>query len=50
MNQTITVYNHFTKIGYKPKETLFYYLDKGGQHNEYYWGKRFSIPMNRLYP
>ena len=49
MNQTITVYKRLQGIGYTPKE-LFYYLDKGGQHNEYYWGKRFNIPMNRLYP
>jgi len=32
-NATISVYNHFNKIGYREKEGLFYYLDKGGQHN-----------------
>jgi hypothetical protein len=25
---------------------LGYYLDVGGQHNEYYWGARFHIPMS----
>ena len=38
------------KIGYKANETLFHYVDKGGQHNEYYWGRRFSVPMTKLYP
>ena len=32
-NQTSTVYKHLSKIGYKQNESLFYYLDKGGQHN-----------------
>ena len=49
-NQTIKVYNHFERIGYQSNKTLFYYLDKGGQHNEYYWGRRFHIPLTDLYP
>jgi predicted alpha/beta superfamily hydrolase len=49
-DQTVTVYQHFSKIGYKVNQTLFYYLDKGGQHSEAYWGKRFYIPMIALYP
>ena len=49
-NQTITVYQHLLKIGYKSNQTLFYYLDKGGQHSEAYWGKRFNIPLAQLYP
>jgi hypothetical protein len=24
-------------------------LDKGGQHSESYWGKRFWVPMTDLY-
>jgi predicted alpha/beta superfamily hydrolase len=51
-NQTIRVRDHFLKIGYNKNENLtnlYYYLDKGGQHNEYYWGKRFSIPLQYLY-
>lgn len=48
-NQTVTVYNHLSKIGYRTNQTLFYYLDKGGQHNEYYWGRRFNVPMLKLY-
>jgi predicted alpha/beta superfamily hydrolase len=49
-NQTVTVYNHLKSIGYETNKTLFYYLDKGGQHSEAYWGKRFAIPMVDLYP
>ena len=48
-NQTIKVYNHFERIGYQSNKTLFYYLDKGGQHNEYYWGRRFHVPLTDLY-
>lgn len=35
--------------GYTESRNLFYYLDKGGQHSESYWGKRFWIPMTDLY-
>jgi hypothetical protein len=51
-NQTIRVKTHLEQIGYKssaPLQNLYYYLDKGGQHNEYYWGKRFTIPMKSLF-
>lgn len=48
-DQTITVYQHLAKMGYRPNE-LFYYLDKGGQHSESYWGKRFYLPLVDLYP
>ena len=49
-NQTVTVYQRLSQIGYKVNESLFYYLDKGGQHSEAYWGKRFYIPVSDLYP
>lgn len=48
-NQTVTVYQHLSSIGYKLNSTLFYYLDKGGQHSEAYWGKRFHYPVISLY-
>ena len=35
--------------GFTLNENLFYYVDKGGQHSEYYWGRRFSWPMLSLY-
>ena len=37
------------KKGYIENKNLFYYLDKGGQHSESYWGKRFWVPMTDLY-
>jgi len=48
--QTIRVRNHIQSLGYVMNQTLFYYLDNGGQHNEYYWGHRFWIPMTYLFP
>jgi len=48
--QTITVRDHMKQLGYTLNQTLFYYLDHGGQHNEQYWGRRFWIPMTDLYP
>jgi predicted alpha/beta superfamily hydrolase len=48
--QTVSVFNHMSRMGYKLGETLFYLLDKGGQHSEYYWGRRFHQSMTWLYP
>lgn len=48
--QTITVRNHMEALGFQEGKDLWYYLDKGGKHNEYYWGKRFWVPMKDLYP
>jgi len=50
VTQTITVRNHIQTLGFKLNTTLFYYLDQGGQHNEYFWGRRFWIPMADLFP
>lgn len=44
------VRNSLESLGYVLNENLYYYLDPLGQHNEYYWGKRFYIPMQFLYP
>ena len=49
-NETIRVENTLSTIGYKEGKDLFYYLDKGGQHNEYYWGHRFWSPLMALFP
>lgn len=35
--------------GYKENSNLYYYLDKGGQHSESYWGKRFWVPLTDLF-
>lgn len=48
--QTEAVRNHMEDLGFRLNDNLFYYLDEGGQHNEYYWGRRFNIPMEDLYP
>jgi predicted alpha/beta superfamily hydrolase len=48
--QTLSVMAHLQKLGYSLNQNLFYYLDKGGQHNEYFWGRRFWIPMTNLFP
>lgn len=47
--QTENVKAALVQKGYIENKNLFYYLDKGGQHSESYWGKRFPIPMQYLY-
>ena len=37
-------------LGKIPNQTLFYYLDPGASHNEYFWGHRFHVPLQDLYP
>ena len=36
-------------LGFHINSTIYYYLDKGGQHNEAYWGARFWVPMVDFY-
>lgn len=48
-NGTENVRNALSVKGYELGKNLFYYLDKGGQHSESYWGKRFWVPMTDLY-
>merc|ERR1712137_289109 len=48
--QSKMVVNHMEELGFVMNETLFYYLDNGASHSEYYWGRRFHIPMEDLYP
>jgi len=49
VNQTRTVRNHLEHVGFILGENLDYYLQIGGQHSEYYWGKRFHVPMTYFY-
>uniref|UniRef100_A0A6B2LF31 Esterase n=1 Tax=Arcella intermedia TaxID=1963864 RepID=A0A6B2LF31_9EUKA len=49
MTQTIAVTQKLQSLGFTLNNNLFYFLDKGGQHNEYYWGSRFWVPMSDLY-
>jgi predicted alpha/beta superfamily hydrolase len=48
--QTVTVRTHFESLGWTLGRDLFYYLAKGGSHNEKSWGERFYVPMTDLYP
>eukprot|EP01096_Ripella_sp_DP13-Kostka_P000706 TRINITY_DN10816_c0_g1_i1.p1 TRINITY_DN10816_c0_g1~~TRINITY_DN10816_c0_g1_i1.p1 ORF type:complete len:413 (+),score=150.92 TRINITY_DN10816_c0_g1_i1:32-1240(+) len=48
--QTLQIRNDMENLGFSLGTDLFYYLDKGGQHSEYYWGHRFNQPMQDLYP
>lgn len=48
--QTLEVLNHMEDLGFVLGEDIFYYLDEGGQHSEWYWGHRFQKPMLALYP
>lgn len=50
MVQTQRVRDHMQQEGFTPDQDLFYYLDKGAQHNEYFWRKRFWIPVTTLFP
>ncbi|KAJ5072162.1 putative conserved membrane protein [Anaeramoeba ignava] len=50
MVETQSVRDKMKSFGYVLNDDLFYYLDKGGWHNEQYWGARFWIPMTDLYP
>jgi len=48
--QTQRVRDHIARLGYTLNKNLYYFLDVGGQHSESYWGKRFYVPMQDLYP
>lgn len=50
LTETLTVRAHLESLGMSYDQDLFYYLDKGGMHNEKYWGDRFHVPMSVLYP
>jgi predicted alpha/beta superfamily hydrolase len=47
--ETISVRNSMEMLGKKLNFNLFYYLDRGGSHNELFWGKRFFHPMVDFY-
>ena len=50
VTETIAVREKMIAQGYVLNQTVYYYLDPGGRHNEYFWGKRFHVPMTDLYP
>ena len=36
--------------GFTENVNVFKYADEGASHSETYWGPRFHIPMEDLYP
>ena len=36
--------------GYEAEKEVFQYVDEGATHSESYWGPRFHIPLEDLYP
>jgi hypothetical protein len=47
--QTQTVLAHMESAGLVLDDTVHYYLARGAQHSETYWGRRFWSPMLSLY-
>jgi len=42
MKDTASIKNYMiNKAGYTDGTNLETYVDQGGQHNEYFWGRRF---------
>eukprot|EP01012_Entosiphon_sulcatum_P031968 TRINITY_DN406_c0_g1_i1.p1 TRINITY_DN406_c0_g1~~TRINITY_DN406_c0_g1_i1.p1 ORF type:complete len:435 (-),score=67.90 TRINITY_DN406_c0_g1_i1:1243-2547(-) len=44
------VRQHMLALGLKLNDTLKTYEAPGADHSEYWWGKRFNVPMAFLYP
>lgn len=47
--ETQSVLDSFQGLGWTLDQNLWYYLDVGADHEEYYWGKRFHISMQDFY-
>lgn len=47
---TNQVYDYYLEHGFVADQTVYKYVDQGGEHNEASWGKRFHLPMAALYP
>ncbi len=50
VQQTKTVVTSIVSKGWTLDQRIFFYLDDGGQHNEYFWGRRFPVVMSAMYP
>ena len=44
------IYNQMVADGFKENVDVFKYVDEGATHSESYWGPRFHIPLEDLYP
>ena len=49
-DETAYIQAYMETVGYEVDKDVAIYVDKGGQHSETYWGPRFHIPMEFLYP
>lgn len=47
---TLNIYDQMISDGFVEGRQVWRYVDEGGQHSESYWGPRFHIPMEALYP
>lgn len=47
---TANVYEQMVDKGYEENVQVFKYVDEGATHSETYWGPRFHISMEDLYP
>lgn len=47
---TYQIYDYMIGVGYVENVDVFRYVDDGATHSETYWGPRFHIPMEDLYP
>ncbi len=50
VKQTKTIVTTIMSKGWTLNENVLLYLDDGGQHNEYFWGRRFPVVMSAMYP
>ena len=41
----VQVRQHMEALGWRQGEDLYYYLDRGGMHNEKFWGARAWAPL-----
>lgn len=44
------ILDYMTSVGFTENLNVAKYVDVGGAHSETYWGPRFHIPLNFLYP
>jgi predicted alpha/beta superfamily hydrolase len=47
---TLNIYDQMVQDGFVENTQVFRFVDEGATHSESYWGPRFHIPMEELYP
>lgn len=47
---TAQIYQMMKDDGFEENKEVFKYVDPGASHSETYWGPRFHIPIENLYP